>query len=314
MQSLPFDPKKLPAELRRSLTSAIEIEDHGAAIDSMENYLHAGGRRTPTLLVALAFCEVEFARRIMVDEVMERSTRALELLDEAAALGADPADFAGLRSLAERFRAFGRKEEKRVRNLRDADPASLDLRQLTEVARQLEEQGDPPSRARAARLLLLGSQRAPAESTWEEPDAQRHDLYVRAGLAFADAGLWKEALPILVYTTETKPSQPGHDSWMSEFAYVRLLRYAAEKDDPERYLRLWEQARRWSERHGESYFPFPRPAQDEALRACLEFRLREPCEQLLAIFEQHRAPRTISPEVRQLLAAARSFVGANPRP
>src|SRR5262249_16478202 len=92
----------------------------------------------------------------------------------------------------------------------------------------------------------------------------------------------------------------GHDSWMTEYAYLRLLRYAAEQHDPERYLRLWEQARRWSEGHGENYFPFPRPAQDEALRACLEFRLRGPCEQLLAIFDQHRAPGTISPEVRQL--------------
>lgn len=301
MLRVPFDIDRLPVGLRAVVRTALQGTKIGDALDQIEDFLFAGGDRQPDLLLALALLEVEFARSVMVDEVPRRTARALALIGEAVSLGADPRRVRGLQTLCRRLQALANQLEERARKSSRAAPEDLPQNELVELAYRLDDQNRRQSSLRAARLWLLASER-------EKSAADRHDYFVRAGLAFADANQWSEAIPILTYTVGTRPSKPGHESWMTEYAYDRLLTHAALNDLRDDYQRHWASAVKWAARNGEEYFPYPQPSQDAALKICLRWRLRDHCAYLLAIFDKHRKPRTISPTMRRVIESARKFV------
>lgn len=300
---LPFS-SALPVALRAIVTAALKDEDYGTGIDAIEDYLHKRKKRDLSVLIALAFLEMQFAVTVMVDEVVQRTSRALELLDEAVAGGADQKSLGDLRRSCIRYHRRAQALERATSALLNQDAAKLSLKDQRDLAYKLDEIGGRENSARAAAIWL--SQAKTASVSFE-----RYERRARAGLSFAHAKMWDDALPILEKTVKA----PQGDGWIADYAYYELLTHAAETNDRERYIRLWADALRWSEREGgDRFFPFARPVQDESLEVCLRFQLADHCKHLLDVMKKHRSPRTISPTVRQRMEQARMFVESQTKP
>jgi tetratricopeptide (TPR) repeat protein len=312
MDPLPFDPKKIPAALQDGVKSAIKKEDFGTALSSIEDHLAAGGERTGPLLVALAFFEIEYALHVMVDEVLPRSTRALDLLNEAIALGADKKRLSTFKVQCKRIRDGAQAEQDRIEAFLAQEPNQLKVRDITALAYRLLEKGGRSNYEHAAKLWRLAAEK-------ETDHWQKHGHQVNVGLALAEAGNWAEAMPIL-----ENAIQVGYDHpevvWARngvEPALEALCCYAIEQKDPVLYAATWQRADDWSNRDDDDKLGYHPDASywQTHLEACLRFKLPQFAQRVLVTMKnvEHGLGRKHpilkdSAKLRELVVQAKKFV------
>lgn len=283
------------------LKRLIEEESYADACDLIEEHLQAGGVRAPQLLRALALCVYRHGVTVMVDQVLPRSQRALDLLDEALSTSSpEPRDSVVLRREIEHLRDAFAKEEQRSASKKMKPEGALTSEELQTRAHRAWDQRDLPE---AARLFLGAADRARAEAIARSRVDRSFSARIRAGLCLFDAGLREEARPILdeALTFDWLGARLRSDCHMMEWAFFRCMLEAAEHRDLSRFRDLWTRAVRRGE---ELKYPFPsiHPHQERLLELCAQLGLAEQCAHLVSFVPTTRS--RVPAKVKALLAAA----------
>ena len=307
MRSLPFAVTDLPESLRSVVQTALDREDPAEARQRLDDWLASGELRTAPVLIALAYLEMEYALAIMVDQGLKRSTRALALLEEAIALGADKRRLRDFRHRCQAVREGELEEAAKSKRLRDVDLSCLKPNEIVSVAHDLLEEGGPENITRAAELWLH-------VAALEEDEGMRYDHTAMAGHAYAKGEMWDKALPILERTVRLPVFEPDYRWWdMIESAYSDLLRHSIHQIDGAQFRRLWLAAVDVGQRCEDPNTFYPSP--DPFLAAAFEFKHKDLCQRMLTCIDNHtkglgRLPPAIAEhaEMRKLVETVRAYV------
>jgi len=278
--TLPIDLADLPEPLAEIVGEADEEELWGDAIDPIEDWLDETGQRPPAVLVALAYVLYRDALDIMVDEVEERGTRALALLDEAKLTKQTAKLRREITRSVSRDRAYTKEREERVAATRERPLEELTREELREVA--YNHAKTPAGAAMAARAWVLASNMATT-------DYDKHDCIGRAALEFAEAGDWAEAMPRLEAIVKAPTDYEG---WIADYAWHELLDKAIADGDTAAFEARWSGALAMKRA---DYFPFSQPKQAEYLEYAVEQKLVAIARHIVGIVMEHRSPRERKP-------------------
>jgi hypothetical protein len=278
---------RLPASLRAKVERSWQAKDFPAALELLEA-ARAKDSASGPVAAALAATLFEHALDV-VNEMVPRCERALQLLDDAVRLGEPEAKLRGLRGKIERVRdgelAAARAADAQLEKLRRRRPEKLDYWDVMKLA-DATARTDP---SRAASYYEL-AEAAAKKDVWRR-DARNH----RAA-CFAKAGAWDAAIPLLELAIgEVRSGGAADYSFIDEACYLLLL-HAAERGDREQFLQRWRASFQPDEPGvplGRYFkvFPFARPRRPPLLAAAQKLGLADIADHLTKLIATERTKR-----------------------
>ncbi len=271
--------------------------EYGDIVDIIKRNLECGERRTPDLLIALAWYQFEFADCVMVDGILSAAKTAASLLEEA-----------GLDNLRiTRFRAnilkTIRREERalaRAGKLELIPEDKLTISQMKELGAWLADQSSPQQLERASALYLLLAER---DSESERYHGTRFCHFARAAIYLARSGFSNKALELLEQTVNwpDELAARNYDNCIS-LAYEQLLIHASRNEDLISFDRIWWRAVERLRTFGRK-FPTVFPVQENMLELALEKAQTKIVSYLLNVISSRDRP--VSSRTQKLIDQAK---------